>query len=178
MDIEIKKHAEERSAFSRMKSQRNSECVDEILAKYSETVYRLALARVKSRIDAEDIFQEVFLRYFQKEREFEGEEHRKAWLIRVTIILTKKFWAKKWHRDVPLSDTFRVSMPREESEVCRAVFALPLKYRTVVWLFYFEELSVAEIAKTLDLKESTVRSQLTRTRAMLREKLKGDYFCE
>lgn len=162
----------------KIQSLRTDDCIDEVIEKYSTMVYRLAFNLMKSKHDADDIFQEVFLRYIRKKIEFENEEHRKAWLIRVTVNCSKKFWSSSWFKKtVPLEDTITFEMP-EENNLHYALLKLPSKYRTVIHLFYYEALSVEEISKILNRKPSTVRMQLTRGRAMLKENLKGEYFYE
>lgn len=149
---------------------------NEVIDKYSAMVYRIALTQVRSVSDAEDVFQEVFLRYFQKERVFQNEEHKKAWLINVTLKCCKKLWSSSWfRRTVSLKDTLSIEMPTEESEVYNAIVELPQKYRKVIHLFYFEDMSIDEIHQLIGMKHSTIRTQLTRGRAMLRERLKGEY---
>ncbi|WP_458785131.1 RNA polymerase sigma factor [Vallitalea sediminicola] len=138
-------------------------------------VYRLAFSQVRNNSDADDIFQEVFLRYLKKQPQFENEEHRKAWLIRVTINCTKKFWASSWlKKTAPLDEniTFEFS---EENDLNYELQKLSRKYRTVIHLFYYEDLSIAEISEILKQKPSTIRTQLTRARRKLKEILKEDY---
>lgn len=161
----------------------HSSCTDdyknEVIDKYSAMIYRIALTQVRSVSDADDIFQEVFLRYLQKERSFQNEEHKKAWLINVTFKCCKKFWSSSWFRRiVPLDDALIIEMPAEESSVYYAILELPEKYRKVIQLFYFEDMSIDEIHQVIGTKHSTIRTQLTRGRAMLKEKLKGEYFYE
>lgn len=150
--------------------------VEELLKRYAAMVYRLAFARTKSRYDADDILQEVFLRYIRRKPNCQSEEHRKAWLIRATINCSKTLLTSAWFRKTtPLEDTLYSEL-EEHSEVYYAVLELPIKYRTVIHLFYYEDYAVAEIAALLCCKESTVKSQLHRARNQLREKLKGESF--
>ncbi len=150
--------------------------VDEILDRYAAMVYRLAFARTKNRFDADDILQEVFMRYIRSTPDCRDEEHRKAWLIRATINCSKTLLTSAWFRKtVPLDDTLLSEMT-EHSEVYYAVLSLPAVYRTVIHLFYYEEYAVAEIANLLDCRQSTVKSRLHRARNLLRQRLKGDYF--
>ena len=80
--------------------------VDEILDRYAAMVYRLAFARTKNRFDADDILQEVFMRYIRSIPDCRDEEHRKAWLIRTTINCSKTLLTSAWFRKtVPLDDT-------------------------------------------------------------------------
>lgn len=148
---------------------------DEIIRRYFDMVYRLALSQTRSVTLAEDVTQEVFLRYIQQEDIFKSDEHIKAWLIRVTVNCSKSVFKTAWFRKtVPLTEEISFDTP-EKSEVYFAVQALPSKYRTVIHLFYYEDMSVKEIADTLGMKQSTVKSHLYRGREMLRTKLKGGY---
>ena len=137
--------------------------------RWGDMVWRLALARTANVTDAEDVFQEVFLRYFRHEAKFESDEHRKAWLIRCTVNRAKSLLSSPWrHRTVPLYTATQVGVTDEYREVYSAVLSLPAKYRTVIHLHYFEGLSVAEIAETLNLPAGTVKSQLSRARTLLK----------
>ena len=141
--------------------------------RWGDMVYRLALARTASVPDAEDVFQEVFLRYFRHEEKFQSDEHRKAWLIRCTVNRAKSLLASPWkQRTVPLETAAEVGVEDDYREVYAAVLSLPGKYRTVIHLHYFEGLSVLEIARMLQVAEGTVKSQLSRGRALLRDMLK------
>lgn len=167
--------------------QKKSLCADDSLQQtielYSPMVYRLAYSLVKNRADAEDIHQEVFVKYIKKAPCFESSEHEKAWFIRVTTNLCKNWWKSAWQRritflseyeeadrEVFLSQSFR----EEHFEIMEIVRTLPQKYRAVIHLFYYEQLSVEEIAGILALKPSTVRTHLTRARQRLSELLKED----
>lgn len=135
-------------------------------------VWRLALARTADLHDAEDVFQEVFLRFFRHEDKFSTDGHRKAWLIRCTINRAKSLLASPWRRrTAPLELLAQAHGEDTYSEVWDAVMSLPQKYRTVIHLYYYEGLSVGEIARALGSPNGTVKSQLARARAMLREAL-------
>ena len=156
------------------KSLSSSEDIDKVIEEYSNMVYRLALAYVKSTHDANDVYQDVFLRYISKPRTFKSEEHRKAWLIRVTINRCKSLLSSWWHqKTAPLDETLSYEQ-EENNDLFEYLALLPQKYRPVIHLFYYEELSTKQISKILGAKESTVRSWLSRARAMLGEKLKGE----
>ena len=148
----------------------------EMIEKYFDMVYKLAVSQTKDVHHGEDIAGEVFLKFLQSKKEFESEEHVKAWLIRVTINLSKSLFSASWHRKtVPLEENILAEMPQEESDVYEQVLSLPKKYRAVIHLFYYEDMSIAEISHILEINQSTVRSQLHRGRAILKEKLKGEY---
>ena len=146
----------------------------QLARQYGPAVFRLAYARTGSRADAEDIMQEVFVRLLKARPDFAGREHARAWLLRVAANCANDWFRAPWRRrEGPLTD----SLPAPEHEdggVVEAVLALPAKYRTAVHLYYYEELSVAEIAKITGKSESAVKSRLFRARAMLREALKED----
>lgn len=145
-----------------------------VVERWGDMVWRLALARTANVSDAEDVFQEVFLRYFRHEHQLDNDEHRKAWLIRCTVNRANSLLTSPWRRKtVPLEVAAQVGVEDEYREVYSAVLSLPAKYRAVIHLHYFEGLSVAEIATDLDLPEGTVKSQLSRGRALLRDILEG-----
>lgn len=146
--------------------------VEAVIDDFADMVYRIALLEVKNKADAEDVFQEVFVRLVKHIHKLESREHIKAWLIRVTINCSKKHLTSFWNRNVgsieeELPAEEAGYMKEEESPVREAVLSLPDKYRTVVHLFYYEELSIREISNLLKLKETTVKSQLFRAREML-----------
>lgn len=148
---------------------------ESVVRRYVPMVYRLALAQVRGRCDAEDIFQEVFLRYFRSAPVFSEEEHRRAWLIRVTVNCAKKFWTSAWmRRTVPLEEAEGLFQETEDTLLWEQLQLLPGKYRAVLHLFYYEQLSVGEIGKLLGEKPATVRTQLTRARRLLRKQLKEE----
>lgn len=151
------------------------DCTDRVIRFYSDMVYRLAFARTGSRNDADDVFQEVFLRYVKKKPLFQTEEHRKAWLIRVTINCSKKFWNSWWKKKVEyLEEEAARFETREDADLYHELQQLAPKYREVIHLFYYEDLSIEEIGRILNRKKSTVRTQLTRARTMLRSILEED----
>ena len=146
------------------------------LNKYSHMVFRLAFARTKNNHDANDIMQEVFLRYMKNNKEFNDEEHKKAWLIKTTINCSKTLLSSAWFKKTTSLEDNIVEELKEKSEVYYAVLKLSKKYRTVIHLFYYEDMSIAEIANLLNIKESTIKSQLNRARNKLREILKEEEF--
>ncbi len=157
---------------------------EEAIDRYADMVYRLALLRVKNQTDAEDIFQEVFIRLVKHIDKLQSWDHVKAWLITVTTNCAKKHFEQYWNKNVScMEETQEIQVVEtgyESAEgdgtVLTAVKSLPEKYRIAIHLFYFEELSVTEIAKATKQKESTVKSQLFRAREMLKEMLEGEVF--
>ena len=145
--------------------------VEVALHKHSDMVYKIAFSQTKSKHDADDVFQEVFIRLVKHKEKIMSEEHLKAWLIRVAINCSKNHF-KMWKAVMPLDEDIPYVTPEEHDVLC-AVMELPAKYRTVIHLFYYEELSVKEISSSLNIKESTIKSQLSRGRDMLREHYGG-----
>lgn len=130
---------------------RTDGCLENIVIKYSDMVYRLAVSQTKNRNDADDVFQEVFFRYIKNKPKFDSEEHRKAWLIRVTINCCKSAFASIWlKKTVPLDDTI-ILETKEETELFYEIQKLPPKYRAVIHLFYYEDMSIDEICKALGI---------------------------
>ena len=142
-----------------------------VIRRYSDMVYRLAFARTGNRSDAEDLYQEVFLRYLTKAPAFTSEDHRKAWLLRVAVNCANRFHASPWRRRTePLSEALSVPAPEGE-DLGEELRRLPEKDRTVLHLYYYEDMTTEEIAKLLDRNPATVRSQLLRARAKLKKLL-------
>ncbi|MCL1823085.1 MAG: sigma-70 family RNA polymerase sigma factor [Oscillospiraceae bacterium] len=153
-----------------------------IIEKYQSMIYRIALSHTGNRFDADDVFQEVFLTFFKKNKTFRDEEHRKSWLIRTTQNCCKRALNSTWKkRTVPLEASENLQEltyqfnSREENLIFTALRELPEKYRIVLHLFYFEEFSTEEIAGFLEISGGNVRMRLKRGRDMMREKLKGEY---
>lgn len=147
---------------------------------YGEMVYRLALIQMKNRSEADDIFQEVFLRLVKYKDRIQNEEHLKAWLLRVTLNCCKKEFDKSFRRNTVAmekecksEDSYEMEMPG--NPVYEAVLALPENYKSVVHLFYYEQYSVREIGNILEVSESVVKTRLHRGREMLKEALKGEW---
>lgn len=151
----------------------------EVIDRYQTTVYGLALARLGSPADADDVFQEVFLAYFQSGKTFRDEEHRKAWLLRTTMNLCQRLTHSSWRKKtLPLEEEQLPPLPfrePEENRVWQALTSLEESYRLPLYLFYFQELSTQEIAHALSLRPGTVRMRLSRGREQLRALLKGDF---
>lgn len=160
---------------------------EEIVERYADMVYRIAVNETGSRTDAEDVFQEVFLRLVKYRDRISGEEHLKAWLIRVTLNCARKHTGSSWNKKVVYfnepedentpdesaeSDYNRIE--NADSPLTEAVARLPEIYRIVIYLFYYEELSIVRIAEILKEKETTIKSRLHRAREMLKIDLEGE----
>ncbi|WP_297196285.1 RNA polymerase sigma factor [uncultured Flavonifractor sp.] len=142
--------------------------------RWGDMVWRLALARTRHIQDSEDVFQEVFSRFFRHQENLDSDEHRKAWLIRCTLNCTNTLLSARWRTHLPLEEAVTQAMEPEDREVYQAVLALPRKYRTALHLHYYEGYSVTEIAALTGAREGTVKSWLSRGREKLAVELKGD----
>ena len=149
-------------------SNRPADSFEQQVLKYEDALYRIALAMMKNKPDAEDVLQEVFLKLFEKKTIFESAEHEKAWLIRVTINLCKsKFRYAFRKREETLLDIYPAKSEQQNSLI-EQVMQLPPKYRAVIHLFYYEGYTTGEIAQITRQKEGTVRSLMSRARKKLK----------
>ena len=150
-----------------------NEYVEYLIEEYSDMVYRLAISRTRNKEESEDIYQEVFLRLAKRVPEFESKEHEKAWLIRVTINCTKTLLGSKFKNNIEeLKENIQFET-EEKSSVYYAILELPLKYRTIIHLFYYEGYKIEEISKILNVNENTIKTRLSRARENLKNKMKG-----
>jgi RNA polymerase sigma factor (sigma-70 family) len=156
---------------------RSEQEVNRAIDEYSDTIFRICLIHLKNKADAEDVFQEVFMKYALSDKVYENSEHEKAWIIRVALNACKDL-IKSFFRSKTVSIDELVSVPCDEKEdfsgVLDAVLKLPEKYRDVIYLHYYEGYSAYEIGKILNKKENTVYSLLSRGREMLKKHLGGD----
>jgi len=148
------------------------------VGRYQNMVYRTALHALGSPQDADDAVQEVFLRLFKCREAFDGEEHLRRWLLRVTVNRCRDMLRSPWRkRRAALEEVLEAPVFDQPSQAAlyREVMALPEKYRTVLNLFYYEELSAKEIGGLLGVGTSTVTTRLARARQKLKERLGEDW---
>lgn len=150
-----------------------------VVEKYANNVYKIALSYCKNKYDAEDILQNVFVKLFQIEQDFESDEHIRNWLIRVTINSCKDFCKSFWKKHMVGIDEIRQGYvyefsTAEKSDLYENVMRLPQKYRAVIHLYYYEDYSIKEISEILGIKETTVQTQLARARVKLENILKEE----
>lgn len=165
--------------------------VEQAVRQYADMVYRLAVSNTNVTQDAEDVFQEVFVKLVRYKDKIEDEEHLKAWLIRVTINEARRLEGSGWKKNVSLddsedsdewtaSDEEEFAGPEEtyiENEknesILQKVRELPQKYREVIHLYYYQEMKISEIAYMLETSEATVKTRLRRAKDILEKSLKG-----
>ena len=169
-----------------------------VIRTYSDMVYRIAYARTGNREDADDIYQEVFLRYIRRKPEFSSEEHAKAWFIKVSVNCARKFMGKRQKNAETPGDLVGVLLPEENDSIAAEGVTIEEQYlagernaelhrelqkldsytRLLLHLFYFEELKTKEIARLLHKNESAVRVALSRARTKLRIQAQEDGLIE
>ncbi len=141
---------------------------------FGDSVFKLAFSMIKDYAAAEDIAQNVFIKYMQQEKEFHDREHQKAWLLRTTVNECKMHLRYYWNaRRVAFPDEWELAGNDDmrENALLDIVMNLPGKYRETIHLYYYEELSVKEIAAILKKAEATVKTNLRRGRQLLKRKL-------
>lgn len=149
-----------------------------LIRKYKDNLFAVAFNVCKSPEDAEDVVQDTFVAYHTGRKDFENEEHIKAWLIRVAINrainVNRSFWRKK---SVPLDDYVEtlVFETLEAKTLFTEVMRLPEKYRVPLHLFYCEDYSISDIAKLLSISENNAKVRLTRARKALKETLAEEW---
>ncbi|MEZ3479491.1 MAG: sigma-70 family RNA polymerase sigma factor [Lachnospiraceae bacterium] len=152
--------------------------VQELAASYQGSLFAAAFNVCKNAQDAEDVVQDTFVQYYTTKKEFESEQHIRAWLMRVAVNKAKNVNRTFWRRNkISIEDymeTLVFETPAAET-LFETVMQLPEKYRIVIHLYYYEEYAVREIAQILKLSESNVKIRLSRGRAMLKETLKEDW---
>lgn len=146
--------------------------VEKVLYKHKDRIARIAFHYLKNWSDAEDMVQDVMLKWIQKKPSFETDEHEKAWFIRITINSCKDKLRSFWYRKIDLSGgtvVFPDTMSEEESQFMEIVLSLPAKQRLVVLLHYYEGYSLNEIAELLHRSPNTVQTWNKQAKTSLRK---------
>lgn len=146
-----------------------------------DTVFRVCFIYMKqNKMDLEDAVQDTFVKLIKAGKQFESLEHEKAWLIVTATNTCKNYLKSKWKRDVDLNDDIISKSGIEDlyadldnNTVIQSVMELPSKYKTIIYLYYYEGYKTNEIARILKKNPSTVRSMLYRARGILKEELEG-----
>jgi RNA polymerase sigma factor (sigma-70 family) len=156
---------------------RTDEELLQIYNRHVDTVYRVCFMYMKNKPDTEDMVQNTFIRLMKDKTVFESAEHEKAWLIRTAVNLCKDHFRHWWSKTVGIdhASEIAVEQPFDTDSNLEAVMALPSKYRTAVYLYYYEGYSTAEIAKLLKKSPSTVRGYLHNGRKLLKMEMEGDF---
>lgn len=151
--------------------------VEQVMKTYKDRLFRTAFCIVRNPSDAEDVVSDVLLKYMDSRKDFENEEHLKAWLIRAAVNRSRDMMTAFWRKKQTVWDETVLEIPAAEPEdrgLIESVLRLPERYREALYLYYYEDYSVAEIASMLRVTQSAVKTRLQRGRAMLKEELKED----
>ncbi|MGM9926154.1 MAG: sigma-70 family RNA polymerase sigma factor [Bacillus sp. (in: firmicutes)] len=160
--------------------------LDEIMTRYGQAVLELVYSYVGDTSLAEDLTQEIFVKCYRSLHTYNRESKLKTWLWRIAINHCKDYLKSWYHRRVMITERIvsytgaskqdveaSILIDEEETELVQAVLKLPIKYREVIYLFYFEELSSKEIASIINGNENTVKTRLRRAKQLLRKELEG-----
>lgn len=156
---------------------RQASDVEQTIGQYADMVKHICFVYMKNESDTEDVFQDVFLKYALFSEPFLSEEHKKAWLIRVSVNRCKDVLRSFFRRyTCSLEEAAAMAAPGQEdnSHVLEAVMKLPEKYKILVYLHYYEGYSAVEIAGILHKKVNTVYTHLSRAKTELKKMLGGD----
>lgn len=150
--------------------------IADLYTRHSNMLYRVCYSYMKNASDTENAVQDTFIRLIEKGPRFESEEHEKAWLIRTATNICKNTLKHWWRKNSNIDDLQDVEGPDNTDkigadEVLRAVMDLPDKYKTVVYLYYYEGYTSVKIADMLNKPQSTIRNYLHEARLILRERL-------
>lgn len=152
---------------------------EQLVDEYSDMIYRIAYQNLRNSYDAEDIMQDVFLSLLKSNAEFSDSAHIKAWLIKVTVNKCIDYKKSARNRTTVTLDEQAAYYDSEEQGVMEEIFKLPEEERNIIYLYYYEGYTIAEIAQILGKKQNTVNSKLQRARKKLKALLtKGGYYYE
>ena len=153
--------------------------LDSIAKDNMQRLYANAFMLLGSKHDAEDAAEEAIYQLYRRKPEFESDEHARAWLIRVTVnAALKQFRRRKFISDNSENELDAAAVDfdfSDRSDIIKAVHSLPTKLRTVIMLYYYDDMSSSEISRLLKIPQSTVTTRLSRGRKALKELLKGEY---
>lgn len=142
---------------------------------YKTMIYNIAYTYVQNRNDADDIVQDVFMKYLQSNTDFETDRNEKFWLIRVTINTCKSFLSRAWKKKVVLDDEHIAKigeqLPVSSSQnTFEIIYHLPQKYKEIIILYYIEDLSIQDISEMLHISLSASKKRLERARNMVKKR--------
>lgn len=162
------------------------ELIDEMMTRYGQDILRLVFSYVENEAIAEELTQDIFVKCYKSLHTYRGKSTLKTWLWRIAINHCKDF-LKSWYNkkvintgeellnNKPSNEAVEqtVIQKEEEGQLVSALMDLPIKYREVIFLFYYEELSIKEIAMMTEVGENTVKTRLRRSKQLLKERLEG-----
>ena len=130
---------------------------------------------MKNTYDSEDAAQEAFIRLARCSRSFQDERELKSWMVVTVSNVCKDMLRRRQRQDLNIDDYPELSAPADEKQdLLRAILDLPEKFKSVIYLYYFEGYAVKEIAKATRQTEGTVKSWLFRARKLLKRSLEEE----
>lgn len=162
--------AKEEFGILQKKQNKSDDEIKEVVEIYSSMIFRVSYCILGNRDDAEDAVQETLLRYLTKSPEFSSEEHRKAWLIKVSANISKNMMMFRLRREaVSIDEVKSIGIHENDYEIFELIMNLPAKYKIVMTLYYIEGYKSKEIAEIIDISEEAVRKRLQKGREMLKK---------
>lgn len=157
------------------KQSKTEEEIKELVEKYSSLIFRIAYCILCNLADAEDAVQETFLKYLTKAPVFNDEEHKKAWLIKVSANISKNMLMFRLKREtVNIDDIGDIGIDQSDYETFEMIMNLPSKFKVVMTLYYVEGYRSKEIAEITGISEDAVRKRLQKGRELLRKEIEGE----
>jgi RNA polymerase sigma-70 factor, ECF subfamily len=163
------------------------EMLDEIMRMYGQDILQLVFSYVHNKAVAEDLTQEIFVKCFKNIHTYNRKSKLKTWLWRIAINHSKDYLKSWYNNKVIIAETAAnqpgsqgksveesVIQREEDTELANAVMNLPVQYREVIYLYYFEEMQIKDIATATEQKSNTVKTRLRRAKSILKEQLGGD----
>lgn len=156
--------------------------MQKIISEYGASILRMNFLYLKDYHLAEDALQDTLLKVYQKYASFRGNSSEKTWIMRIAINVCKNYLRSNWWKHYDAAAALE-TIPADEPDLyddtlLQCIMNLPVKYKEVILLFYYQELKIREIAETLRIPESTVSVRLKRAKDLLKPQLKGVYFDE
>ncbi len=158
---------------------RSEEQLTKAIDEYADVVRKICFVQCKSEADVDDIFQTVFIKYYQSDQEFESKNHEKAWFIRVTVNACHDFFRSWFKQKAVLTDDFSqfsIDQKSDEGELLVYLRKLKPKWRDAIYLHYYEGYTLKEIGEILKTNENTISTWIRRGREKLKEMIGGDFF--
>ena len=162
----------------------DKQCFDKLYQKYADIVFRTAYHFLLNKDDAEDIVQEVFIKYFISDKKFNDDNHEKAWILKVTANLCKNVLRSKSRQNLQLDDTIQVidnnfeNTRVEHMDLKNTIYKLTANQRLAVYLFYYEQIPIKNIAKIMRCNENTVKSHSSRAKSKIKTHLEKEQYYE
>lgn len=149
---------------------------EELYNEYIDMIYRICLMYLKNTHDAEEVTQDVFMKYLRYLPDFENKDHAKRWFIKTTANTCKNVLKSSWFKKIICFDSVPESINyKKEDTILQEILELPYKYKISIYLFYYEGYRTDEISNILNMNPSTVRSNLSRARKKLKLSLEDDF---